>query len=100
MAIDRVPAVGRILVRESVLKGGFFRTGGRITRITRDRVYYDSVDELRQHHDTYVGHHNVCAVCDTEEEVERLLAFDKEMRDIQHQLARAQREDCKRRFGL
>lgn len=100
MGIDRIPAVGRILVRNSILVGGFFRAGGRITRLTRDRVYYESMHEEEKHHDTYVGVHNVAAVCDTHDEVEKLLAFDQEMRDKQKLLARAQREDCKRRFGL
>lgn len=74
MAIDKKPAVGRILVRESIFLGGFFREGGVITGIKGNRISYAGSDEggIRG---GYV--YKFAAVCDTPEEEARLLAFEK-----------------------
>ena len=74
--IDRKPAVGRLLLRESGLMHGFVGRGGVITKISGSRIYYQ-----REHIDgtdagiTYVSLYT--AICDTREEYDALLTFEK-----------------------
>lgn len=69
--IDKIPAVGRIVLRDSIFRGGFCAKAGKIVKVTKAGCSYSDgrygVTSLR----------NIAAVCDTEAEEEALLAFDK-----------------------
>jgi hypothetical protein len=75
--IDKKPAVGRILVLESNMRHGFFVKGGKILRLTNKSVVIEYPDWLSEEWGTRTVR-TFAAVCDTEEEEARLLAFGKQ----------------------
>lgn len=93
--IDNIPAVGRILLRESILLNGFVRRGGVITKISGNRICFTlqvkHLDGEIELINTYVT--KVVAVCDTEEEAEMLLNFEKTCSDERQDLYNQQRKD-------
>lgn len=95
--IDRKPAVGRILVRQSILRDEYFRPGGVIVRLTQFSIFYKAFEEAPV---VNITRTSAAAICDTQEEADKLLAFDREMRE-RRTLARKQEQlELKRRFGI
>lgn len=78
MTIASTPEVGKLLV----LKGAstevypWYREGGKITRISGQRVYYFDTQQDKERFT-----HDVGAVCDTPAEVDKLLDFSKRGQD-------------------
>lgn len=70
MAITKTPLVGKILVKcaPSTSAYPWYMPGGKITRISGQRVYFmeGSIERFT---------HDAAAVCDTEEEAAELLDF-------------------------
>lgn len=87
MAIDRIPAVGRIVLRESIYLGGFCMGGGRIVKVTPKGVTYQD----RRWPEKTISVRRIAAVCDTEEEEAMLLAFENRCMEERGKLGNAQR---------
>lgn len=73
MTITLIPEVGRIIVLKapSTAIYPWYREGGKVTRISGQRVYYTGAAGKE------LFTHDVAAVCDTTDEVDRLLEFSK-----------------------
>jgi hypothetical protein len=95
--INRKIEVGRIVMRQSQFRDGFFRPGGVITKVTELRVVF-------LHHFTNekiaMSKATVSAVCDTPAEVELLMAYETSARIQRAALVTAQSNACKEKFGL
>lgn len=59
--IDKIPAVGRFLFKESILRDGFFQRAGFITRINGTRVYFTTESALPS--ERYISIKMIAAVC-------------------------------------
>lgn len=72
MPVSNVPEVGKFLVKAapSTAAHRWFLPGGRIVRISGQRIYYMEGPIERFTHDA-------AAVCDTEEEAKQLVAFSE-----------------------
>lgn len=77
--IDKLPAVGRFLFTDSMLRDGFWRRAGRITRIAGKRIYYNDhhEPELVSDNECYIHEKTLAVVCDTAKEITRLVAFNQ-----------------------
>jgi len=76
MAIDKIPKVGRFLFTESMLRDGFFRRTGTITKISGKRIYYDEHKDSTINTERFIHRKTLAAVCDTSEEIEALRSFN------------------------
>lgn len=88
--IDMNPKEGRIVMRDSMLIGGQCSLGGKITRVSGKRVYYQPMDRKGEVDllDEEKFTQKPTAICDTMEEVTSLLAFSKKMTDEMFRLQR------------
>ena len=74
MTISLTPVEGKFIVLKapSTEVYPWYREGGKITRISGQRVYYMGGAAKKE-----LFTHDVAAVCDTTDEVDRLLEFSK-----------------------
>ena len=94
--IDLKPAVGRIVVRQSLMRDEHFRRAGTIVKLTNYRVFYESIPGMV----VFMSRKNIAAICDTQGEVDKLLAFDREMRERRTLAKKQEQLELKRRFGI
>ena len=95
--IDRKPTVGRILVQQSILRDEYFRGGGVIVRLTQFSIFYRAFEEAPV---VNIKRGSAAAICDTQDEADKLLAFDREMRERRSLAKKQEQLELKRRFGL
>jgi hypothetical protein len=71
MAITKTPSVGKILVKcaPSTSAYPWYQPGGKITKISGQRIYYKDVDGVERFT------HDAAAVCETQAEADELLDF-------------------------
>lgn len=71
MAITKTPLVGKILVKcaPSTSAYPWYQPGGKITKISGQRIYYKDVDGVERFT------HDAAAVCETQAEADELLDF-------------------------
>ena len=96
--IDLKPAVGRIVVRQSIMRDEYFRRGGVIVRLTQFSIFYRAFEEAPVVN--IKRRTGIAAICDTQDEVDKLLAFDREMRERRSLAKKQEQLELKRRFGL
>lgn len=84
--IDKTAKVGRFLFTESMLRDGFFRRAGVITKISGKRIYYDDHKDSELHTEKYIHERTLMAVCDTDEEIHALTVFNRRVLDEIHEL--------------
>ena len=96
--IDLKPAVGRIVVRQSIMRDEYFRRGGVITKLTHFSIFYKATENSPV---VFTKRRTgIAAICDTQDEADKLLAFDREMRERRTLAKKQERLELKRRFGL
>lgn len=73
MAVTKVPEVGKLVLLKAASTEVYpwYREGGEVTRISGQRVYYKDASGKERFT------HEVAAVCDTQDEAQRLLDFSE-----------------------
>ena len=89
--IDRKPAVGRLVLRESHLLNGLVGRGGVITSLAKTRINYDHAHSFGPPTPKYITKFSFC--CDTQEEYDALIALDEACIRARYDLYKQQRKD-------
>lgn len=93
--------VGRILVRTSIFNDGFFHFGGIILTVTKLQVTYMPFPRYKGEEPkrSRLNHSGIAAICDSREEHDMMMAFEKEKREERRALVDRQRLECVAKFG-
>ena len=97
--IDKTPRVGRFLFRASFFADGFFEQVGRITYVSGKRIYYKDYHEPDALVESYIADKTLTAVCDTDDEIDMLVTFNRRCLDAVSELRQKHKVEAAQFFA-